>query len=51
MPTEWTDKGFSSFNVTVDNNPPILDFQCLLALRDIVKTLGGRKKGLTNDKD
>jgi len=30
----------------VDNNPPILDFQCLLVLRDVVKTLDSRKKGV-----
>jgi hypothetical protein len=44
VPQEWTDKGMFCWPITLPNKSPILDFQCLLTLREILNSLGSRKK-------
>ena len=44
VPQEWTDKGRFCLHITLPNKPPILDFQCLLTLREILNSLGSSKK-------
>ena len=44
VPQEWTDRGYPSGDTSLQDNCSILDFQCLLALREVVQKLDIRKK-------
>jgi hypothetical protein len=44
VPEEWTDKNSPSGGKPCSSHLPILDFQCLLDLRQFVKINNNRKK-------
>ena len=44
VPEDWTDQGMSSGHITLADKPPILDFQRLLTLREILNSLDSRPK-------
>ncbi|MFC1816142.1 DUF5372 family protein [Thermodesulfobacteriota bacterium] len=44
VPKEWTDKGNPLNDDSEQRNAPILDFRCLLTLRDIIHSLDSTQK-------
>jgi hypothetical protein len=50
VPKEWTDKNSPSGDKPCNGHLPILDFQCLLDLRQLVKKMArGSKKRVDNE--
>jgi hypothetical protein len=49
VPEQWTDQGNPPVSKSCNNNLPILDFQCLLDLRQIVKNIDKKKKSVDNE--
>jgi hypothetical protein len=51
VPEEWTDKNSFSVDNPCNSHLPILDFKCLLDLRQLIKNIaeGRKKKRIDNE--